>query len=77
MGIIDKVLGFVLNKTDEKAKSVLDALTQEGTALTEAQDELEQANIKLRKQVKKSIKSLDKRDKNHANRLAKIEKLGG
>ena len=46
-------MGFVLNKTDEKAKSVLDALTQEGTALTEAQDELEQANIKLRKQVKK------------------------
>ena len=53
MGIIDKVLGFVLNKTDEKAKNVLDALTQEGTALTEAQDELEQANIKLRNQVKK------------------------
>ena len=76
MGIIDKVLGFVLNKTDEKAKSVLDALTQEGTALTEAQDELEQANIKLRKQVKKSIKSLDKRDINHSNRLAKIEKIG-
>ena len=76
MGIIDKVLGFVLNKTDEKAKSVLDALTQEGTALTEAQDELEQANIKLRKQVKKSIKSLYKRDKAEAQALEKLEKLG-
>ena len=76
-GFLDRIINSALGKTDKKAKSVLDALTQKDTALAKAQDELERANIKLRKQVKKSIKSLDKRDKNHANRLAQIAKLGG
>lgn len=76
-GFLDRIVNSVLNKTDKKAKNVLDALTSDDTALAKAQDELERANIKLRKIVKKKVKQLDKRDKNHANRLAKIAKLGG
>ena len=75
-GFLDRIVGAVLNRTDKKARRVLDTLVQKDTAIDKANKELERANIKLRKAVQKSMKTIKKREKGQANRAARLAKLG-
>jgi len=75
-GFLDRIVGAVFNRTDKKARRVLDTLVQKDTAVDKANKELERANIKLRKAVQKSMKTIKKREKGQANRAARLAKLG-
>ena len=60
-GFLDRIVGAVFNRTDKKARRVLDTLVQKDTAVDKANKELERANIKLRKAVQKSRRSRTRR----------------
>ena len=75
-GFLDRIVGAVFNRTDKKARRVLDTLTQQDTAIDKANKELERANIKLRKAVKKRMKTIKKSDKADAKLAAVLGKHG-
>ena len=75
-GFLDRIVGAVFNRTDKKARRVLDTLTQKDTAIEKANKELERANIKLRKAVKKRMKTIKKSDKADAKLAAVLGKHG-
>ena len=75
-GFLDRIVGAVFNRTDKKARRVLDTLTQKDTAIEKANKELERANIKLRKAVQKRMKTIKKSDKADAKLAAVLGKHG-
>ena len=75
-GFLDRIVGAVFNRTDKKARRVLDTLTQQDTAIDKANKELERANIKLRKAVEKRMKTIKKSDKADAKLSAVLGKHG-
>tara|TARA_A100001388_G_scaffold276173_1_gene263228 strand:+ start:1098 stop:1376 length:279 start_codon:yes stop_codon:yes gene_type:complete len=75
-GFLDRIVGAVFNRTDKKARRVLDTLTQKDTAIDKANKELERANIKLRKAVQKRMKTIKKSDKADAKLAAVLGKHG-
>ncbi len=75
-GFLDRIVGAVFNRTDKKARRVLDTLTQKDTAIEKANKELERANIKLRKAVEKRMKTIKKSDKADAKLAAVLGKHG-
>ena len=75
-GFLDRIVGAVFNRTDKKARRVLDTLTQQDTAIDKANKELERANIKLRKAVQKRMKTIKKSDKADAKLAAVLGKHG-
>ena len=75
-GFLDRIVGAVFNRTDKKARRVLDTLTQQDTAIDKANKELERANIKLRKAVEKRMKTIKKSDKADAKLAAVLGKHG-
>ncbi len=75
-GFLDRIVGAVFNRTDKKARRVLDTLVQKDTAIDKANKELERANIKLRKAVQKRMKTIKKSDKADAKLAAVLGKHG-
>ena len=75
-GFLDRIVGAVFNRTDKKARRVLDTLTQQDTAIDKANKELERANIRLRKAVQKRMKTIKKSDKADAKLAAVLGKHG-
>ena len=75
-GFLDRIVGAVFNRTDKKARRVLDTLVQKYTAIDKANKELERANIKLRKAVQKRMKTIKKSDKADARLAAVLGKHG-
>ena len=75
-GLLDRIVGAVFNRTDKKARRVLDTLVQKDTAVDKANKELERANIKLRKAVQKSMKTIKKSNKADAKLAAVLGKHG-